>query len=719
MFKNFTLFISVVVISIVTTYAFVLKPDDMMANDLISNDMVSTDSEEKDDVLINLIMRSLERQHFSPNSIDDDASEEIFEQYLNRLDARKRFFTQEDIDDFSAYRSELDDEINKQDFNFFNLSIDALENRTREVQAYYKEILAEPFVFTEKDAVEMDPDKREYCKNSKDLRKRWEQSLKYQVLSRIMNKMDEQKKAIEENNENLEQKSFEDLEIEARGKVLDNHNDWFDRIEKTNDKDRMATYVNSIVQTFDNHTGYFPPKDKEDFDIRLSGKLEGIGATLREEDGFIEVVKIVPGSPCYIQGDLEVEDLITKVAQGPDEPVDVTNMRLGDAVQLIRGKKGTEVRLTVKKSDGTVKIIPIIRDVVMLEETYAKSVILKEKGENVGYIKLPKFYADFDDKNGRQCATDVAREIEKLKGQGIDGLILDLRDNGGGSLRDVVDMAGLFIDEGPVVQIKKRNEPPYIMEDKNSGIEYNGPFIIMVNSFSASASEILAAAMQDYDRAIIVGSETTYGKGTVQRFYDLDGYINSEEFEYLKPLGAIKVTTQKFFRVDGRSTQLKGVEPDIILPDMYTYIETGEKENEFAMPWTEINSVDFDKWERAWAKERLSILSKKRVSQNTVFSKINEDALRRKRNRDQTEYNLHFDTAYSQNCERNEEAQKYKDLQGETLDFEVTSLLQDASAIEEDSIKQQIASDWHERLEKDVYLEETMNIVLDMIGMEN
>ena len=706
MVKYFTLFASIVVISIATTYAFVLKPEPNL-DELV---------EDKDSVLITLLMRTLEKQHFNPKSIDDNTSEVVFTEYLRRLDSRKRFFTQEDVDLFDEFRAQVDDEINEQNFDFFKLTINTLEDRIDQAGTFYNEILAKPFNFEESELVEMDPDKRAFCANETELKERWRKSLKYQVLSQIMDKLDKQKKAIEDNDTSVVQKTFDQLEIEAREKVLDNHNDWFDRMDKTNVRDRMSTYVNAIIQTFDNHTGYFPPKDKEDFDIRLSGKLEGIGATLREEDGFIEVVKIVPGSPCYIQGELEVEDLITKVAQGPDEPVDVTNMRLDDAVQLIRGKKGTEVRLTVKKSDGTMKVIPIVRDVVMIEETYAKSVILEEEGRRIGYIKLPKFYADFDDKNGRQCAADVEKEVEKLKAEGVDGLIMDLRGNGGGSLRDVVDMAGLFVDKGPIVQIKARNQSPYIMEDKREGIQYDGPFVIMVNSFSASASEILAAAMQDYDRALIVGSTTTYGKGTVQRFYRLDDYIQPE-FDHIKPLGAVKVTTQKFFRIDGRSTQLKGVEPDIIFPDIYSYIETGEKENEFAMPWTEINPVDYEKWDGSLLKKRLKVLSEKRLAQNEIFGKINEDALRRKRNRDETQYKLLFDAAYEENCERTEEAEKFKNLQDEALDFEAMPLRSDAIAIDGDSIKLKIANDWHDKLEKDVYLEETMNIVRDMISL--
>jgi len=691
---------SLVFLAIVcTAYAFVADENDEL----------------KDNVIIDLIVQSLTKEHFEPQEIDNNLSNTVFNEYLRRVDYRKRFFIKSDITKLEKYRYALDEELKERDFKFLDNAVDLFEVRQNEIESYYAKVLSKPFDYTVDEDIEMDPDKRMFAKSMVELKERWRKSLKYQTLTRLNDKVEAQNKAREEGDEDFEFKSFEEMEQAARDKVLENHDQWFNRMSKVEYRDRFATYVNSFVQVYDSHTGYFPPKAKEDFDIKLSGKLEGIGASLQEEDGYIKVVRIVPGSPCYIQGELEVEDLIVKVAQGNDEPVDVVDMRLDAAVRLIRGKKGTEVRLTVKKADGSQAVVPIIRDVVQLEETYAKSVMLEEQGKNIGYIKLPKFYADFADKEGRQCAKDVAVELEKLKNENIDGLILDLRGNGGGSLRDVVDMSGLFIDEGPMVQVKARNKMPYIMEDRVSGVEYNGPLIILVNSFSASASEILAAAMQDYGRAIVIGSKTTYGKGTVQRFYDLDRYL-PEEYNDVKPLGAIKMTTQKFYRIDGRSTQLKGVTPDIILPDAYSYIDAGEKENEHALEWTEISPAKYELYDSTLNFDRVKFLSNKRVAQSEIFTKIDEDAQRRKRNRDQTKYSVNLETYQMTDKAIQEEAKQYKNLQKDILDFEVRSLNSDALQIGSDSIKLQMADDWHERLSKDIYLEEALNVVQDMIS---
>ncbi len=681
----------------------------------IAGAAIFTDSDvKKNKVLMELIMASLDKQHFNPQDMDDKWSTTVFDEFVTRLDFSKRFFLQEDLEQFQAYQKEIDDMVEDKDYALLETATDVLESRIAECEDFYLDLLAEPFDFSKQEEIELDKDKIEYAKDEAERKERWRKILKHQTLIRLVDKMEEQEKAKEENDTTVTMKAFEELEIESREKVQKNYEKWFKRLSKANDKDRLATYINAIVNTYDNHSGYFPPKDKEDFDIRLSGKLEGIGATLQEDDGYIKVVRIVAGSACYRQGELEVDDKILKVAQGAEEPVDIVDMRLDEAVRLIRGKKGTEVRLTVKKLDGTSKVIPIIRDIVVLEETYAKSAIIEEQGKKVGYIKLPKFYADFNSKEGRNCSDDVRKEIVKLKEEKVEGVILDLRGNGGGSLRDVVDMTGMFIDEGPVVQIKARTGKPYVLEDEEPGVFYKDPLIILVNSFSASASEIMAAAIQDYGRGVIIGSTRTYGKGTVQRFYDLDKYIVSDE-NGIKPLGSLKITTQKFFRIDGRATQLKGVEPDIVLPDGYTYIETGEKEKDFAMPWNEIEAVPYETWNKLPDLYKLQGKSTKRVESNPTFTLIDENAQRRKRNKDITNYNLEFDSFKTAHCQRQEEAEKYKDLQDEALDFKAISLEVDLAEIADDTIKQRTNTEWLEKLEKDAYLEEAMNVMKDML----
>jgi len=671
---------------------------------------------DKDKVLMGVIMESLNSGHYTALEIDDDFSAKAYELYVKRLDYNKRFLLDEDVKRFDNYRTALDEQIQAQNYEFFDLSLEIIEKRVKEVEGFYEDILSKPFDFTKEENVEFDTDKLSYVKSKDALKERWRKLLKYNTMTRLADLMDDQEKAKENEEEDYEEKSFEELEKEAREKVMKSQKNYFRRLSQLERSDRLTTYINAITNTYDPHTGYFPPKDKEDFDIQMSGRLEGIGATLSEKDGYIEVQRIVPGSACWKQGELEVGDLIVAVGQGEEDPVDVVEMRLDNAVKLIRGKKGTEVRLTVKKVDGAKTIIPIIRDVVILEETYAKSVLIKDKKKSIGYIKLPKFYADFSKKGGRNCAEDVRLEIEKLQKENVKGLILDLRNNGGGSLKDAVDMAGLFIERGPIVQVKSRYGAPYVFSDKDPKVQYRGPLIIMVNSFSASASEILAAAMQDYNRAIIIGSETTYGKGTVQRFYDLDRFLKGRDYDHIKPLGSIKLTTQKFYRIDGGATQLRGVIPDIVLPDNYRYIDVGEKEHDHPMQWDEIKPLEFDSWNISEGQRaRLKKEVETRVSASSTFDLINEYAGKLKTDRDDTKSTLNLETYRTEAKERKDESDEYTDkLEGAAPDISVEFLKSDLPSIKADSSKQVRMDDWKEDLEKDVYLYEAINVFKTM-----
>ena len=663
--------------------------------------------------LIKQMIQQLSSRHYSPHNIDDDFSAKVFNLYIGNLDRNKRFFIQSDYDELVKYRDKIDDEINSASAELLEKSIKILEERITETAAFYKDLLAKPFDFSIDENVEFDPDKIEFVNTKEELKERWRKWLKYQTLTRLAEALDEQEKAKEEGKKEAEEKSFATLEKEAREKVLKNHDSWFNRMAKLDKSDRINTYINSITAAYDPHTGYYPPKDKEDFDIHISGRLEGIGARLTEKDGYIKVTEIIPGSPSWKQGKLEPEDLILKVAQAEEEPVDVVDMKLSDAVQLIRGKKGTEVRLTVKKVDGSTTIIPIIRDVVIIEEGYAKSVRLEEEGDSgcIGYIKLPRFYVDFNNSgDGRNCAEDIAREITKLEEEGIEGLILDLRNNGGGSLNEVVDMVDMFIEEGPVVQVKSRRGRPTILPERsNPSILYDEPLVVLVNSFSASASEILAAALQDYGRAVIVGSASTFGKGTVQRFLPLD------ENPYTTPpeesLGAVKMTIQKFYRINGGTNQLTGVQPDIVLPNAYSYIDIGEKEQEYAMPWDEITPAKYNKWKGLRNLDKIKQESEKRVAKNETFQLIEENAKRMKQQRDKTSYTLCLDK-YKKEQEENEEmTEKYEDIKKDIDALQIHSLQTDLAQIKTDSTKQKLTEEWHEELKKDVYVFEALEIV--------
>lgn len=667
---------------------------------------------EKDEAIDQILMQSLNNVHYSPLTLNDDFSEKVFKLYIQRLDYNKKFLLQSDVDDLKKMNHSIDDDINAGRFNFFDKSYDIITKRVDDAQAYYKDILSRPFDFSKEEDLQLDAEKLSFAKNADDLKEAWRKSLKYQTLAKIVEMMDAQDKA-KEKSDTVKLKSREELEAEARKKVLKSNDDYFKRIKEFDRNDRLAVYFNSITGVYDPHTEFFPPKDKANFDISMSGQLEGIGAQLQEKDGYTKVSSIVPGSASWKQGQLKAGDLILKVGQGAAEPVDITDMRLDDVVQLIRGKKGTEVRLTVKKPDASVIVIPLIRDIVVLEESYAQSVILKGK-KNIGYIKLPSFYADFNGTGGRSCSKDVRKELEKLKAENVDGIILDLRYNGGGSLPDVVDMAGLFIDKGPIVQVKQKMGAPQVLEDKDPATVYGGPLIVMVNSNSASASEIMAAAIQDYKRGLIVGtSPSSFGKGTVQRFYDLDDYLPAQ-YNNIKPLGQVKITTQKFYRINGGATQLKGVIPDIVLPDPYYLLDQGEKEQDYPMAWDEIAPAKYTPLTPSYSVEKLKASSEKRVSANPEFEVLSDAAKRLKKQKDNTIVSLNFDKYVSEQKKYKEEAKAMDVLDKEIPGVDVVSLKADIAAADpSDTVRVSKTKEFFKAIKKDVYLNETVSIMDD------
>lgn len=707
----------------------------------VASYMPYVDMDEKDNVLLQTLLGGIKQLHYSPEQIDDDFSKQVFDLYIERLDGGRRWLTQSEVNALKAYEMSIDDAITNPNYEFFEKSVELKKIGLERAQKIYRDILSKPFDFTISEDVELDGDKKEFASSEAELKEYWRKSLKYDVMTRLADKLEKQEKAKEEgavkktdkdgepksadalaeeekDRAELLGKTKEQFEEEARQKTLDRYDDWFERLNQERRSDYMSNYLNAITNVFDPHTSYYLPKDKENFDINMSGTLEGIGARLQQGDEYTKVVSIIPGGPAWKGKQLEVEDLITKVTQGGDsteEPLDVTGLRLDDVVAKIRGKKGTEVILTVKRVDGSIEDISIIRDVVILDEGYAKSATLNYTDviDNIGYIKLPRFYADFNRRGGKSCAVDVAKEVEKLKAKNVNGIILDLRNNGGGSLRDVVTMSGLFIEEGPIVQVKKRERKAEVLNDEDASVQYDGPLIVMVNEFSASASEILAAALQDYGRAVIVGSNNTFGKGTVQRFFDLDSAIRGNE--ELKPLGEVKLTIQKFYRINGGSTQLKGVTPDIILPDNFTYIPTGEQDNEHAMEWTEIPAVDYDQnVYKIKNLNKLKDMSEKRVANNEVFIKVNENAKRLKAQRDDTNSTLDIKDYRKEEAMLEVEAKKYEDMFEPIEELEVNNLAVDMEEINMDDSKKARNDDWLESIQKDVYIQEALNIMNDM-----
>lgn len=679
----------------------------------VSLDDPGYNGKEKESAIVEAVLKYLEVLHFSPKEINDKFSEEVFGEYLKSIDNSKRFLLKSEVEELNVFKTSIDDDINSRSLNFFDKSVELLEGAIIRSEGIYNEVLECDMDFTEKETYITDAEEREYAKNMKQLKELWRKSIKMDILSKIDMKLDKQ----EQDTTDAVQLTFDEIQIEAIEETKQNFDDWFTRLHKVRRSDRFENYVNSITHVFDPHSDYYNPKEKKDFDIRMGGKLEGIGARLSTDGEYTKVVSIVPGGPAWKGKELEVDDLITGVAQEGAEAVDITGMRLDDVVSKIRGDKGTTVTLSIKRSDGTYHSISILRDEVILDESFARSLIIEipDVIENVGYIKLPKFYSSFEGNEGNSCAVDVAEEVEKLKAENVNGIILDLRNNGGGSLQDVIKMTGLFIEDGPIVQVKANGQKARVYEDQDSNVQYDGPMIVMVNKFSASASEILAAALQDYGRAIIVGSEATFGKGTVQRFQNLDQYIQG--MDDMKPLGEIKLTNQKFYRINGGSTQLNGVESDIILPDTYSEIDYGEKEYDYALPWTQIDPLDYS--QDVYMVNNMHDLVMKSVSRveaNPKFDLVKEQARLAKVYRDETEMTLNLEVyqAYLENREK--ESELFEDMMKKDVEsMSIRNLASDVEIINNDEAKAERNTEWLENTQKDFYIEETLKILNDLL----
>ncbi|MCE2655069.1 MAG: carboxy terminal-processing peptidase [Sediminibacterium sp.] len=543
--------------------------------------------------LLSTIGYLLETEHYSPRKIDDDFSKDVFKEYLKALDQEKNIFLQSDIDALRVYETKLDDEIHGEAILFQPATSVIYEKRVIEARKVFETVIKSPFDFSIDDSVLLDVDVKLAPLNEKERYTYWHQILKYKTLDRFVNLTEEREK--NKTKEKFVVKADSTLEREARASVKKEYLKRFERLEKTFDKEkRFELFLNTITGLMDPHTDYMAPVEKRSFTEQMSGTFYGIGAQLTQDDNGIKIASIQPGGAAWKSGQLVVNDVIVKVAQGTEEPVDVTGYETTDAVKLIRGNLGTEVRLTIRKPDGSYKIVALKREKIVLDEGFARSAIIQKGADKYGYILLPDFYADFEREDGARCARDVAKEVEKLKAENVKGIAIDVRYNGGGSLYEVVQMAGLFIDQGPMVQIRNKEGRSQTLSDEVPGTIYNGPLVVMVNEFSASASEIFAGAIQDYKRGIIMGSTSTYGKGTVQRNVPFGKPL--DDLGIQTEYGAVKLTFQKFYRVTGSSTQRKGVVPDVILPDEYEFLKYREKDNESSLPWDEMARAKFQVW---------------------------------------------------------------------------------------------------------------------------
>ncbi|MED5354969.1 MAG: carboxy terminal-processing peptidase [Bacteroidota bacterium] len=671
------------------------------------------DQTDKDKLLVQLISYVLDQGHFVKKEINDDFSRKVFNEYLNILDPYKRYFYKSDIEEFKKYKDQLDDKFINAEIDFFDLTYNRGQKRFNESKLIYKEILSSPFDYKIDEDFNADFESLDYVKSKSEMKDRWRKQLKFSSIESYNNLLEEQEKELE-NDSTYVKKSISEIEIESRESTLKTLNEMYDFYEDITRSDWFSFYINSFVEQYDPHTIYYNPEAKDRFDVDMSGNYAGIGARLSKKFDKIEVVEIISGGPAWRQNLLEVGDIILKVRQNDEdesESTSILGMPISDAVKLIKGPKGTNVILTLKKVDGEIVDLKIKRDIVLLEETYLRSSIVNKHDNLYGFINLPKFYIDFDNSNSRDAARDVKKEILRLKNLGVKGLVLDLRNNGGGSLKTVVEMAGLFIQEGPIVQVRSMDKESQILRDKDRSIIWEGPLVILVNEFSASASEILAAAMQDYKRAIIIGSKQTYGKGTVQNVLDLNRMVRSNTNG---DLGALKFTTQKYYRINGGSTQLEGVKSDIVVPDKYTYVDFGEKDQENPLEWDMIEPVPYEPWKSFFDYNKTINASKNRMKSSEFISLIDENARWIKSVRDNNIYHLNYKKFKSNLLENEEKAKKYKKLSEYSSELTFKSLPYEIDLISKDTTLGEKRKRWHKNLTKDIYVNEALNVLNDL-----
>lgn len=668
------------------------------------------ETDNKDKLLIDLIIYVLEKGHYSPKQLDDAFSIEIYERFIDGLDPLKRYFLEEDLKRFEAYRLDIDDQLKNKELEFFDLVHQTLVRRIEEAKATYKEVLDDPIKFKSKE-IEVDYDGLVYVSTKKELEERWLDQLSLNLLPAYESKLEQLAREQSVEKEELDKKFLKEAEEEARQELIKTLDEYYTFIDELDRDDYFASFLGAVAETFDPHTSYMAPSDKDRFDISMSGKFEGIGARLQKKPEGTTIVEVISGGPVWRGKLLEVGDQILKVRQEEGDAVDISGMRLDDAIQLIKGPKGTNVFLTVKRVTGVVEEVAVVRDVVELEESYAKSTTIVDENQKFGLINLPKFYVDFEDYSNRNAATDIKLEIERLKEENVEGIILDLRDNGGGSLQTVVDMAGYFIEEGPVVQVKASGNRKEVQEDKDPSVLYDGPLVILVNELSASASEILAAAMQDYKRAIILGSSSTYGKGTVQNVIPLSNIIRSND---LGDLGALKLTTQKFYRVTGESTQLKGVSSDIVMPDRYAYVDVGERDQDNPLAWDRIQAANFTTWDKQIDFERVISNSNERLKANEYVALLEEEAQWIKQQRDDHTASLGLEEYRKEKEELRERTERFKKLNDYDSKLSFSSLKYEEALFTKDSVLREKRNRWHKELARDLYVEEAINVLKDL-----
>ena len=679
----------------------------------------------------------LEQGHYSPKNINDSFSKQVLNRFVKDLDEDKSIFLQSDIDSFTKYQNRVDDEIHGAKLESFYAINDSYTRRLNQASQYFTDILSKPFDFTKDENIVLDGEKLNYPKTETEKKESWRKRLKYLVLGKYSDMLEDR-----ENNKNKKEvlptaadslgaigkvtkkfvyKADSTLEREARDIVKKQIDRYFTTLKTHNTNDELfSSFVNAITGEMDPHSNYFAPVDSRGFNEMMSGKFYGIGAQLKEDESKIKIASLITGMPAWKSGELGVNDEVIKIGQGNAEPVDVTGYAVSDAVKLIRGSEaGTEVRLTVRKPDGNIKVVILKRGEIKLEDTFAKSAIIK--GEHkIGYIYLPEFYMDFEKPNGARCSDDVAKEITKLKAENVEGIVIDLRGNGGGSLPEVVKMAGLFIEDGPICQVRGRDErQPYIWKDRDKSVLYNGPLTVMVDEGSASASEIFAAAIQDYKRGIIIGSTSTYGKGTVQRTIPLNPEAENPALaKQSEDLGTVKLTLQKFYRISGGATQLKGVTPDVVIPDRFELYKSREKDNDAALSWDEISKAQYSPWVTTYSADAVVNAANEQISTSNTFKTMRQQIeWIDKKNDKEASLNL---VKYKEDLKQLKVAYKQLDsLYKLPKEMTVMNNAIDTVGVSADKEKLDRNKQFLTRLKGDVYIDETVKVMNNMINQSN
>ena len=684
-----------------SNYLFVIFPL-LLIGFAITNKKFSDPN--KDRLLMEVVKYVVEKGHYKKISIDDNLSENLYHSFIKQLDNQKRFFLKSDIREFEKYKYLLDDQIKEYDLSFFNLVYQRSKIRIEEAKSYYKELVNNKFNFNLNENIDLDFEKKEYARSKSEIKNRWRKQLKFSTLDIATLKLGDTLSIINDRIYN-----------ESIAIVKKNTEDYFEFITDLDRDDWYSNYLNAFLTQLDPHTYYFQPEDKERFDVNISGKFTGIGARLTKTEGNIKVVEIIIGGPVWKDKLLDVGDIIIKVAQENEEPVDIVGMKVDDAIKLIKGPEKSIVSLTVKKLDGSIKEVQITRALVELEELYAKSTLIEEDDIRYGYISLPKFYVDFSNYKNRNSAEDVKNEIIKLKNNGIEGLILDLRNNGGGSLQSVVDMTGLFIEKGPIVQVKSIGNRKQVLYDRNSEIVWDGPLVVLINEMSASASEILAAALQDYERAVILGSKKTFGKGTVQNVIDLNKFISNSDFD----LGALKITTDKFYRINGESVQLEGVKSDVIVPDSYMHIFNGEKDEENPLAWDKIDPAMYNPWINEGSLDFISSNAQTRVNDNNYLKLISKRADWIEKQQKNKTIPLKFLTYQNYLDENKNKTKEFESLSKYSNDLNFKLLKSEKDYIMSNKELLSNRNRWHKNLTKDIYISEGVNILKQLSLINN